>query len=69
MSLKNNTLVAEKLVDFSGKEADTDTNMDGEEVSLVQDLELEQQVQDDLQRNLDATQLYLSEIEIGRAHV
>lgn len=62
MSLKNNTLVAEKLVDFSGKEADTDTNMDGEEVSLVQDLELEQQVQDDLQRNLDATQLYLSEI-------
>ncbi|QYJ76395.1 MULTISPECIES: RNA polymerase sigma factor RpoS [Shewanella] len=62
MSLKNNTLVAEKLVDFSGKEADCDTNMDGEEVSLVQDLELEQQVQDDLQRNLDATQLYLSEI-------
>ncbi|AZQ09730.1 MULTISPECIES: RNA polymerase sigma factor RpoS [Shewanella] len=62
MSLKNNTLVAEELVDFSGKEPGFDANAEGEEVNLVQDLELEQQVQDDLQRNLDATQLYLSEI-------
>ncbi|QSX31905.1 RNA polymerase sigma factor RpoS [Shewanella cyperi] len=37
-------------------------SMDAEDVNLVHDLELEQQVQDDLQRNLDATQLYLSEI-------
>ncbi|WP_372871749.1 RNA polymerase sigma factor RpoS [Shewanella sp.] len=62
MSLKNKSLVAEELVDFSGKEPEFDANAEGEEVNLVQDLELEQQVQDDLQRNLDATQLYLSEI-------
>ncbi|QSX36231.1 RNA polymerase sigma factor RpoS [Shewanella sedimentimangrovi] len=62
MSLKNNTLVARELVDFSGKEPVIEKSMDAEDVNLVQDLELEQQVQDDLQRNLDATQLYLSEI-------
>ncbi|WP_228289612.1 RNA polymerase sigma factor RpoS [Shewanella cyperi] len=62
MSLKNNTLVARELVDFSGKEPVIEKSMDAEDVNLVHDLELEQQVQDDLQRNLDATQLYLSEI-------
>ncbi|MBT1443371.1 RNA polymerase sigma factor RpoS [Shewanella sp. JM162201] len=62
MSLKNNTLVADELVDFSGSEPELEANVEGEEVDLVQELELEHQVQDDLQRNLDATQLYLSEI-------
>lgn len=53
---------AEALVDLS---VDTvDFALEKEEVAsdLVQELGIEQQVQDDLQKNLDATQLYLGEI-------
>lgn len=53
---------AEALVDFSVEAVDF--NLEKEEVAsdLVQELGIEQQVQDDLQKNLDATQLYLGEI-------
>ncbi|MCE9686563.1 MULTISPECIES: RNA polymerase sigma factor RpoS [Shewanella] len=58
---QNNSIAAE-LIDFSTKQPDSAAdNKDGSN-TLVQDLELEQQVQDDLQKNLDATQLYLGEI-------
>jgi len=60
-----NSTVVEELVDFSIEPADFD--LEKEHVTdvvadLVQELGLEHQVQDDLQKNLDATQLYLGEI-------
>ncbi|MGL5410016.1 MAG: sigma-70 family RNA polymerase sigma factor, partial [Shewanella sp.] len=60
-----NSTVVEELVDFSIEPADFD--LEKEDVTdvvadLVQELGLEHQVQDDLQKNLDATQLYLGEI-------
>ena len=62
MSRKNSAVTAEELVDLSVEQPETDANQDDTVVELVQDTELEQQVQEDLQKNLDATQLYLSEI-------
>lgn len=61
MSRTSNTAVAEQLVDLS-IEPKEDACQDDKTVDLVQQLELEQQVQEDLQKNLDATQLYLGEI-------
>ncbi len=53
---------AEELVDFSVDSADFDLDKEDITADLVQEMGLEQQVQDDLQKNLDATQLYLGEI-------
>jgi RNA polymerase nonessential primary-like sigma factor len=61
MSRTMNTAVAEKLVDLS-KEPQEDARKGDNAVNLVQQLDIEQQVQEDLQKNLDATQLYLGEI-------
>ncbi|MGK0409314.1 MAG: RNA polymerase nonessential primary-like sigma factor [Shewanella psychromarinicola] len=58
MSRKNNTASAEYLVDLA-KQPPGDTT---DHRDLVQQLEIEEKVQDDLQKNLDATQLYLGEI-------
>ncbi|MEH6463102.1 MAG: RNA polymerase sigma factor RpoS [Shewanella psychromarinicola] len=58
MSRKNNTASAEYLVDLA-KQPPGDTS---DHRDLVQQLEIEEKVQDDLQKNLDATQLYLGEI-------
>ena len=60
MSRKNSAAVAEKLVDLSEKQPEK--SKEASEVALGQDTELEQQVQEDLHKNLDATQLYLGEI-------
>lgn len=60
MSRKNSAAVAEKLVDLSKKQPKK--SKEASEVALGQDTELEQQVQEDLHKNLDATQLYLGEI-------
>lgn len=57
-----NSTAAEELVDFSVETAEFDLEKEGIATDLVQELGLEQQVQDDLQKNLDATQLYLGEI-------
>ncbi|MCK7629562.1 RNA polymerase sigma factor RpoS [Shewanella sp. JNE10-2] len=57
-----NSTVAEELVDFSVETAEFDLEKEDIATDLVQELGLEQQVQDDLQKNLDATQLYLGEI-------
>lgn len=57
-----NSIVAEELVDFSVETAEFDLEKEDIAADLVQELGLEQQVQDDLQKNLDATQLYLGEI-------
>lgn len=59
MGRKKSTAVAETLVDLSKNESDVSLLNNKES---VKEAELEQQVQDDLQKNLDATQLYLSEI-------
>ncbi|MCG9711217.1 RNA polymerase sigma factor RpoS [Shewanella insulae] len=59
MGRKQSTAVAEPLVDLSKNESDLSASNSKE---VMKDAELEQQVQDDLQKNLDATQLYLSEI-------
>lgn len=59
MGRKQSTAVAEPLVDLSKNESDLSVTNSKE---VLKDAELEQQVQDDLQKNLDATQLYLSEI-------
>jgi RNA polymerase nonessential primary-like sigma factor len=56
-----NTAVADKLVDLS-KEPQEDARKVDKAVNLVKQLDIEQQVQEDLQKNLDATQLYLGEI-------
>ncbi|MCH1929040.1 RNA polymerase sigma factor RpoS [Shewanella acanthi] len=53
---------AEDLVDFSVDNADFNLEKEDINADLVQEMGLEQQVQDDLQKNLDATQLYLGEI-------
>ncbi|AUD61250.1 RNA polymerase sigma factor RpoS [Shewanella sp. SP2S2-4] len=53
---------AEALVDFSVETVDFDLEKEEVASDLVQELGIEQQVQDDLQKNLDATQLYLGEI-------
>lgn len=57
-----NSTAAEELVDFSVETAEFDLEKEDIATDLVQELGLEQQVQDDLQKNLDATQLYLGEI-------
>ena len=59
MGRKQSTAVAEPLVDLSKNESDLSVTNSKE---VLKEAELEQQVQDDLQKNLDATQLYLSEI-------
>ncbi|NKF49769.1 RNA polymerase sigma factor RpoS [Shewanella sp. WXL01] len=59
MSRKNNAATAEHLIDLA-KEPQTEVAETGS--GLVQELEIEEKVQDDLQKNLDATQLYLGEI-------
>ena len=53
---------AEALVDLSVDNVDFDLEKEEVASDLVQELGIEQQVQDDLQKNLDATQLYLGEI-------
>lgn len=57
-----NSTAAEALVDFSVETVDFGLEKEEVTADLVQELGLEQQVQDDLQKNLDATQLYLGEI-------
>lgn len=59
MGRKSNTAIAEPLVDLAKNESDVEIDKKGTKADSV---ELESQVQDDLQKNLDATQLYLSEI-------
>lgn len=61
MSRTMNTAAADKLVDLS-KEPQEDARKVDKAVNLVKQLDIEQQVQEDLQKNLDATQLYLGEI-------
>ncbi|MGI1943529.1 RNA polymerase sigma factor RpoS [Shewanella glacialipiscicola] len=56
-----NSTAAEALVDLSIETTDIDLEKDANP-DLVQELGIEQQVQEDLQKNLDATQLYLGEI-------
>ncbi|CAM3314010.1 RNA polymerase sigma factor RpoS [Shewanella violacea] len=58
MGRRISTAIAEPLVDLSKNESKTQTKKG----KKLQEAELEQQVQDDLQKNLDATQLYLGEI-------
>ncbi|GGP40965.1 RNA polymerase sigma factor RpoS [Shewanella algicola] len=58
MSRKKSTASAEQLVDLAKQPQEVATN-NGD---LVQQLDIEEKVQDDLQKNLDATQLYLGEI-------
>ncbi|BDM65398.1 RNA polymerase sigma factor RpoS [Shewanella sp. NFH-SH190041] len=65
MSRKKNAAVAEELVDLSVNQPDPhegSQDRESEQLSPVQEAELEQQVQEDLHKNLDVTQLYLSEI-------
>ncbi|MGL5047806.1 MAG: RNA polymerase sigma factor RpoS [Shewanella sp.] len=57
-----NSTAAEALVDFSIETVDFDLEKEEVATDLVQELGIEQQVQDDLQKNLDATQIYLGEI-------
>ncbi|MFT5790615.1 MAG: RNA polymerase nonessential primary-like sigma factor [Shewanella sp.] len=57
MGRTNNAVVAEEPTSVSIKESKLDLSK-----KEVKEAELEQQVQDDLQKNLDATQLYLGEI-------
>ncbi len=57
MGRKANTAVAEPLVDLAKNESDIEST-----TAKTEGAELENQVQDDLQKNLDATQLYLSVI-------
>ncbi|MCT8987334.1 RNA polymerase sigma factor RpoS [Shewanella phaeophyticola] len=58
MSRKKSTASAEQLVDQAKQPQEVATN-NGD---LVQQLDIEEKIQDDLQKNLDATQLYLGEI-------
>lgn len=65
MGRKKNTALAEELVDLSVNQPDSNIDNDSKSASHltpVQEAELEQQVQEDLHKNLDATQLYLGEI-------
>ena len=57
MGRTNNAVMAEEPTNVSVKEPKLDLSK-----KAVKEAELEQQVQDDLQKNLDATQLYLGEI-------
>ncbi|MEZ9196619.1 RNA polymerase sigma factor RpoS [Shewanella sp. 10N.286.54.B9] len=57
MGRTNNAVMAEEHTNVSVKESKLDLSK-----KEVKEAELEQQVQDDLQKNLDATQLYLGEI-------
>ncbi|GIU33752.1 RNA polymerase sigma factor RpoS [Shewanella schlegeliana] len=57
MGRLNNAVVAEQAKSHSAE--DSSNNLTKQD---VKEAELEQQVQDDLQKNLDATQLYLGEI-------
>ena len=57
MGRTNNAVMAEEPTNVSVKESELDLSK-----KAVKEAELEQQVQDDLQKNLDATQLYLGEI-------
>ncbi|WP_428848442.1 RNA polymerase sigma factor RpoS [Shewanella kaireitica] len=57
MGRTNNAVMAEEPTNVSVKESKSDLS-----TKAVKEAELEQQVQDDLQKNLDATQLYLGEI-------
>lgn len=62
---EKNAAVAEELVDLSVNQPDPhegSQDRESEQLSPVQEAELEQQVQEDLHKNLDVTQLYLSEI-------
>ncbi|MGI2168676.1 RNA polymerase sigma factor RpoS [Shewanella sp. MF05960] len=58
MSRKNSTAIAEPLVDLAKQPQE----VAAKKGDLVQQLEIEDKVQEDLQKNLDATQLYLGEI-------
>ena len=58
MGRRTSTAIAEPLVDLPKNESVVATKKGNKS----QEAELEQQVQDDLQKNLDATQLYLGEI-------
>ena len=58
MGRRISTAIAEPLVDLSKNESEVESKKGNK----LQEAELEQQVQDDLQKNLDATQLYLGEI-------
>lgn len=57
-----NSTAAEELIDFSIEMAEFDLEKEDNVTDLIQELGLEQLVQGDLQKNLDATQLYLGEI-------
>ncbi len=58
MGRTKSNAIAEPLVDLSQDEL----NSSIPNSMVAKDAELDQQVQDDLQKNLDATQLYLGEI-------
>lgn len=57
MSQKKSTAIAEQSVDQAKEPQDVATTD-----TLVQQLDIEEKVQEDLHKNLDATQLYLGEI-------
>ncbi|WP_394200285.1 RNA polymerase sigma factor RpoS [Shewanella waksmanii] len=58
MGRKTSAAIAEPLVDLSKNESEIESKTK----EAAQETELDAQVQDDMQKNLDATQLYLSEI-------
>ncbi|ARD23368.1 MULTISPECIES: RNA polymerase sigma factor RpoS [Shewanella] len=61
MSQKQNAAVAEELMDLA-KQPEEVALKAGTKAKTAQQPDIDQQVQDDLQKNLDATQLYLGEI-------
>ncbi|WP_144210322.1 RNA polymerase sigma factor RpoS [Shewanella donghaensis] len=61
MSKKQNAAVAEELIDLAKQPKEVAVKV-GKKAKDAQQPDIEQQVQDDLQKNLDATQLYLGEI-------
>ncbi|MDO6620458.1 RNA polymerase sigma factor RpoS [Shewanella sp. 10N.286.52.C2] len=61
MSQKQNTAVAEELMDLA-KQPQEIALKEAKNAKPAQQSDIDQQVQDDLQKNLDATQLYLGEI-------
>ncbi|PMG40276.1 RNA polymerase sigma factor RpoS [Shewanella sp. 10N.286.52.B9] len=61
MSQKQNTAVAEELMDLA-KQPQEIALKEAKNAKSAQQSDTDQQVQDDLQKNLDATQLYLGEI-------
>ncbi|MEI6858543.1 MAG: sigma-70 family RNA polymerase sigma factor, partial [Shewanella sp.] len=58
MGRRTSTVIAEPSVDLSKNESNVET----EKGNKLQEVECEQQVQDDLQKSLDVTQLYLGKI-------